>query len=242
MDDIDKSQQGNNLEEDIEQVFRETPGTLPHPRDNYFDKIWTTIESKAPVGEKYYLRSIFIFIFGILFAVVFVLFYSDFLSSMVTLKEIRKENANFFTASAPLFAGRISAEKGIKNMVLTAGVHLDAVEDSDIRLESRTPGAKHVHFTSGHAIIYKRSDAEQLVIKLPDAVLSMKEPGSACNIFCLDRMIRIVPLTFPVQVKFKNKTETVNPGSTFYLLDGHAVHGPVLFSKEGMKHPGEEPE
>lgn len=223
MDDKEKNKPGNNLEEEIEQVFRETPGTLPHPRDKYFDKIWTTIETKAPVGEKYYLRSFFVILFGLMFVVVFVLFYSDFLSSMVTLKEIRKENAAFFTTTAPPFAGRVTAAKGVKNMVITAGVHLDAIEGTDVRVDSREPETTIVNFFSGHAVVRKRSDTRKLTIKLPDAVLIMEQPGSRCNIFCYDGMIRIVPLDFPVQVTFNNKTETVNPGSNFYLFEGHAT-------------------
>ncbi len=220
MDDNKKNKDNNTLDEEIEQVFRVTPGTLPHPRDKYFDKIWTTIETRAPVGEKYYLRSFFIILFGILFVVVFVLFYSDFLSSMVTLKEIRKENAAFFTGTPPATAGRITIPGGIRNKVITAGVQLDAIEGTDFRVDSHDPKITDVHIFSGHAVVRKHNDSKPLTVELPDINIFMNQPGSQCNIFCYDGMIRIVPLNIPVQVKYGDTTETVEPGAAFYFLDG----------------------
>ncbi|MCP5050037.1 MAG: hypothetical protein GY940_22920 [bacterium] len=197
----------------FEHVFENKTEALPE--DKYFKKIWDSIETKAPVGEKYYLRSVFSVLLFLLFFVVFFLFYTDFLASVLTLKEIRRENINEMS-SAP-----VGREGDFKNSEPAKGIRINSTQKSLIRLKREERSRVELDFFKGHAVIEMRTAARTLIIHLPDVKLVMEE--GKCNIFCYDGIVRVIPLSHSVTVETNGKKQTVESGETFYLLDKNVV-------------------
>lgn len=207
-----------DLEKKLEQAFQETGVKLPE--DKYFRKIWDTIEIKAPVGEKYYLRFIFSILLVFLFLVIFIFFYTDFLSSVLTLKEIRNENLKAYNIAAP----RMTTLRPAAAMEIAKGIHVSAVSvarESKVLLNKEDAQTVVLDFFYGHVMVDKISKDKSLIIAMPDVTLKM--PQGRCNLFCYDNIIRVIPLSFPVEVEFNGTKRTVTPGNTFYLLDGKGV-------------------
>lgn len=204
-----------DLEKELEQAFQKS-GIQP-PEDKYFKKIWDTIEVKAPVGEKYYLRFVFSILLVFLFLVVFIFFYTDFLSSVLTLKEIRNENLKAYNIAAP----RASTLGPAAAVEIAKGVRVSAIRDSKVLLKKEETQRVVLDFFYGHVIVDKTSKDTALIIDMPDMTLEMTH--GRCDIFCYDNIIRIFPLTHPVEIEFNGKKQTVTPGNTFYLLDKKEV-------------------
>jgi hypothetical protein len=207
----------NQLDQEIEQAFQQ--GGQSPPDDKYFTKIWNTIECKAPVGEKYYLRSLFAIFFFLLSVVVLALFYSDFLSSVLTLKEIRKDNAAFFSTDAPPLDTHIGSGKYYNDLEIAPGVSITARDKASLRLESEDPGNIVMSVTGGHIVVQMSNRQKSLVIRMPDLSLTLKPGNNRCNIFCYDGIIRIIPITAPVDVLHKSKSHRIEAGKIFFLLN-----------------------
>jgi hypothetical protein len=211
------------LEDTFQQAFESGEETLPG--DKYFQKIWTSIESRAPVGEKYYLRSFLSIFFILLFFTVFILFYTDFLSSVLTLKEVRKENTAF---SSPVHTSALSPyswtdAKEYKQKEVAPGITIQSLEKTSIRLLKVTPQQVELEFLTGHAVVVtKPNDINRnVIIYLPDLTMAFKE--GRFNIFCYDSIIRIIPLTHPASATRGDITQQLEPGETFYLLDKKTI-------------------
>lgn len=206
----------NNLEQRLEQTFQETKGYLPE--DRYFKKIWDGIESRAPVGEKYYLRSGFSILLIFLLLVIFTYFYTDFLSSFLALKEIRRENLQQHNRFAALSPADAQTSAPTKETELTAGVRLSALESSRYRFNAEGPSRQVLEFLSGHAVVDKTTDGDSLAIRMPGVTVTLSR--GRCNIFCYDGIVRVIPLLHESVVETDGVKQTVKPGQTFYLLDG----------------------
>ena len=163
------------------------------------------------------MRSFFTVFFFLAVIAVFVLFYTDFLASIVTLKEIRKENAKFFTTSTSTVISPAEGAKSFTNVEIAKGVFLTTKENSKILREADTDGAVILGFYSGHAIVEKSDDSRPLVILMPDLKLTM--PRGKCNIFYYDDILRIIPLTHPIEIEYKGKKQEVLPGFMLFLLN-----------------------
>lgn len=203
-----------DLEQKIEQAFHTSGEQVPE--DRYFNKIWNTIEVRAPVGEKYYLRSIFSMILLFIFFVVFIIFYTDFLSSVLTLKEIRKENLKAYNIDIR----RATALPPAADIEISKGIRVSALKESNIlfKTEDKKLLTVELDFFIGHAMVDKTPDDRMLIINLPGAKVKMNR--GQCNIFCYDGMIRIIALSYPVEVEYGDRLENIKPGTPFYLLDG----------------------
>ncbi|MCP4217148.1 MAG: hypothetical protein GY765_21050 [bacterium] len=213
-----------NLDEKIAGAFRESTSL---PEDRYFKKIWDSIACKAPVGKRYYLRSFFSMFFILVFLAVFIYFYSDFLSSVLTLKEMGRENRETSASLSPLKPLEASMRFDIPG-----GIHITAKTDSRVLLQNQhsNPREVVVEFFSGHMLAENSPPSptkgispgaaatrKVLTVVLPDCRVFIT--AGLCNLFCYDGIIRVSPLGFPVEIEHEDKRETVNPGSTFYLLD-----------------------
>ncbi|MCP4153004.1 MAG: hypothetical protein GY757_35050 [bacterium] len=206
------------LERQITRAFKEPGDLLPTDEDKYFKNIWSSIECKAPVGEKYYLRSFFSMLFVFLFFVIFIFFYSEFLTSVLLLKEIRSENLKTYTSTTSPVIPRSSTIKPSISLDITNGIKISAVEHSKIALPKEEPDNVFVEldFFSGHMIV-GNTGKRILKVNLPDIALELAH--GKCNLFCYDNIVRITPLSQPVEVEYNGKRETLVPGTTFYLLD-----------------------
>jgi len=202
------------LDNEIREAFHKGESL---PEDKYFKKIWNSIECKAPVGEKYYLRSFFLIFFFLAVIVFFVLFYTEFFATVVTLREIRKENAKFFKTFPSTLLSPTQGIKSFKTEEIAKGIIVTSKEDSRIVVESNTPEAFTLGVYQGHFIVEKKDDSRALIILLPDLSLTILQ--GRCNIFCYDDIIRIIPLTHPLEIEHKNKKNEILPGSMLYLLD-----------------------
>ncbi len=198
------------LDQKIEQAFQGEADAPPG--DKYFKKIWDSIESRAPVGERYYLRSFFTIFFLMLLIVVFILFYSDFLSSIVTLREIQKENIrnSRFTVPIPSITG---------DMEIVKGVLLTSMLESHIQVKTENNETVELDFYSGHIIVDKRIENKVLILHMPDIKVVMKRGTGKCNIFCYDGIVRIIPLLQPVDVESGGKHETITPPSSYFFTN-----------------------
>lgn len=205
------------IEKTIEHVFQKAGGHLP--RDTYFKKIWHSIEWKAPVGEKYYLRSFLSILLVFVLLSVFIFFYSDFLSSVLTLRDIRKENLKRRNA-ASLLTSRPAELKPKEEVEVATGIQLSAAADSRFLFKTEN-GQPVLDFYNGHALVDKSTEDNNLIIRLPDLTIEIRH--GRCNIFCYDNMIRIIPLFHPVEIEYNGKKESLEPGKTFYLLDKKKV-------------------
>jgi hypothetical protein len=208
---------GGQLEQELEESVQIQKGENL-PEEKYFKKIWDAIESRAPVGEKYYMRSIFALFFFLLLMVIFVLFYTDFLASVVSLKEIRRENAKFFTTNAAVLTSPFANGRSFRDFEITPGITLTSIEKSKIFLEAEGDRSVLLSFYSGHLLVNKEDNGRILEIRLPDVRLSILQ--GRCNIFCYDGMIRIIPLTHPVKVEYREIHQEITPGFTFFWLNG----------------------
>jgi hypothetical protein len=208
-----------DIEQKIEQAFQTSGEQVPE--DRYFNKIWNTIEVRAPVGEKYYLRSIFSMILVFIVFVVFIIFYTDFLSSVLTLKEIRKENLKSYNIDIP----RATALPPAAEIEISKGIRVSALKDSNIlfKTEDKKLLTVELDFFNGHAIVDKSPDDRVLIVNLPGAKVKMNQ--GQCNIFCYDGMIRIIALSYSVEVEYGDRFESIKPGPPFYLLDGLKATG-----------------
>jgi len=208
--------QKQNFDKTIENAFAQE---AEEPGDKYFKKIWDSIESRAPVGERYYLRYIFSALLFLLFITVFLLFYTDFLSSVLILKEIRHSNNNYYNTGASSLTPPIHAPTPgtFAGKTVAQGVKVIAREKSSYRLKTDSPDSVELQVFNGHLVVEKQADQRLLLILLPNLILSTKQ--GRCNIFCYDSIIRIIPLTHPVTVR-TDRGETVVPvGAKFHLLD-----------------------
>jgi hypothetical protein len=176
------------------------------------------------VGEKYYLRSFFVLLFFAAAVVIFILFYTDFMSSMLTLKEIRKENAAFFTTSTSVLASSAGTEKSFTAFEISRGIFLTSREKTKILVNKEDDETVVLEFFNGHLVVDKREAGRTLIIHMPEVTLHMA-PGKTlqCNVFCYDGIIRVIPVSHPVQVEYKDKKQTVMPGSIFYLLNKEEI-------------------
>lgn len=209
-----------DLEKKLEHAFQKSGVQLPE--DKYFKKIWDTIEVKAPVGEKYYLRFIFSMLLVFFFLVIFIFFYTDFLSSVLTLKEIRSENLKAYNTAGSQVS-TVTTLGPAAAMEIAKGIRVSAVRDSKILLNTEDTQMVVLDFFYGHVKVEKISKDATLIINMPDVTLKMTQ--GRCNLFCYDNIVRIIPLSFPVEIEFNGKKQTVPPGDTFYLLDGKGVRG-----------------
>lgn len=207
------------LEKKLEQAFQKTGAYLPE--DKYFKKIWHSIESRAPVGEKYYLRSIFSMLLVFLFFAIFIFFYTDFLSSVLTLKEIRNQNLKFYSTPPPFMTPRLKALGPAVESEISKGIHLSVLKHSNILLVKEDQQTVVLDFFNGHVVVDKASGDRSLIIRLPDVIVKMRQ--GKCNLFCYDNMIRIVPLSHPIEVETNGKKQTLKPGTVFYFLDKKEV-------------------
>ncbi len=209
--------ENKELDKTLEHAF-EQAGEAP-PEDRYFEKIWNSIEVKAPVGEKYYLRFAFSILFFMLFCMVFVFFYSEFLSSVLTLKEIRKENALFFSSSVMPLVPRVHTPEAVLKSPLPIAddILVEEIDNAKVRVLTREAQTIELEFLSGHAIIKKHDGPHHLTILLPDVRVNIKRGN--CNIYCYDGMVRIIPLNLPIEVETPSGRETVPLGKIFYLLN-----------------------
>lgn len=198
-----------DLDHTLENAFE--AGGQPVPEDRYFKKIWNSIETRAPVGEKYYLRWIFSAFFIILFLGVVGLFYSDFLSSVLTLKEIRQENAAYFNGVPPM--------QDYQRQELAPGLVVTSMEKTSLQLSEGEQGHMGLDFFRGHILIEKSAEGTPLLIGLPDLKLTLHR--GKLNLFCYDGIIRIIPIGEPVELELKGERQVVQPGKVYYLLDGH---------------------
>lgn len=216
-----------SIENQILQAFqdKESNGL---PEDKYFRKIWNSIEIKAPVGEKYYLRTFFMIFLFLVFFVIFVLFYTDFLSSVVTLKDIHKENAGYFSTSPSLVTTPFDSRTLEKEIQMAGIVTVIAREESKIYLKSQDDQGVVLDFLQGHAILRKTADKRRLIIRLPEVVLHMNESGSLCNIYCYDGIVRIIPLINDAKVETGGKTYNVERTTIFFMLHGQ----PMMMRKD----------
>lgn len=206
-----------DLEQTLEQAFEHS--TEPPPEERYFEKIWNSIEVKAPVGEKYYLRFAFSILFFMLFCIIFVFFYSDFLSSVLTLKEIRKENVAYFSSATMPLVPSVQPHDAIftASIEMVPGIMVDIIKKSSIRVKRKNEHVVELEFVRGHAVVKKRDGPRELIIALPDLTLRFKQGD--CNIFCYDGIIRIIPLNIPITVETGSKREILPAGKIFYLLN-----------------------
>lgn len=207
------------LEKKIKDAFQKTTKYLPE--DRYFKKIWHSIECRAPVGEKYYLRSFFSMFFIFLLFVIFILFYTDFLSSVLTLKNIRKENLKFYSTSYPMLNSRTKDLKPAVKFEVSNGIQISAVKDSRIQMIKLDLHTVELDFFSGHVIVNKATPDKSLIINLPD--MKLKIIQGRCNLFCYDNIIRIISLSHTIEIEYNGKKQKVEPGFSFYLLDRKGV-------------------
>jgi hypothetical protein len=201
------------IDQTIEQAFQKARGRLP--KDTYFKKIWHSIEWKAPVGEKYYLRSFLSIVLIFVLLTVFFFFYTEFLTSVLTLKDIRKENLRRRNTTS-LLISRPAELKAGQEAEVSKGIRLSAMESSTF-LVKKENGQPVLDFYNGHAVVNKISEGDILIVRLPD--ITVKISRGRCNIFCYDNMIRIIPLFHPVEIEHSGKKQTLEPSRTFYLLD-----------------------
>jgi len=196
--------------DEIERLFQAYKSAHGLPRKKYFEKIWNSIELKAPVGEKYYLRWFFALFFVLALVIIFGLFYSDFLTSIVTLKEIRKTAIN-----QPLVLDESS-----KPFNITPGVVFIPKENTVYHLDSDDPRSTVISIYSGHAVVEKKTGSKIVTIILPDMKLYLEPKESQCNIFCYDGIIRIIPLNTALEIEWETRRIKVFPGSIWFLLHG----------------------
>lgn len=206
-----------DLDHTLEHALEGSEHTLPE--DKYFKKIWNSIETHAPVGEKYYLRWVFAAFFIILFIGVVGLFYSDFLSSVLTLKEIRRENAAFLSSSLTGPASYYGAgPRDVKQRQLLPGLTITTVDKEWMKVKNNGPDSVEIDFYRGHVLIEKAPQVPPVIIHFPDLKLTLH--GGKLNLFCYDRIIRIIPIADPVEIEYKDTRHRVLPGKEFYLLNG----------------------
>ncbi len=209
-----------DLEQTIALAFENTNATLPE--DKYFNKIWNSIETRAPIGEKYYLRSFFSVFFFLLFFVLFILFYMEFLSTVLTLKDIRQQNTPVFPSVAPsLHPFYTLTGKEYKQVKMAGGIIVSSMEKSLFQVKTESTDTIQWDFFSGHIIVEKSDSHKILIIHLPDMTLSLRL--GRFNLFCYDNIIRIIPLAHPLIVEINREKLSIKPGETFYLLNKKAV-------------------
>ncbi|MCP5105226.1 MAG: hypothetical protein GY950_17690 [bacterium] len=187
---INKVEEEKILEQKLEQAFRKTREEQFLPEDKYFKKIWDSIETRAPVCEKYYMRPFFSVLLVFLFFVVFLLLFTDFLSTLanvLTLKEIRRENEPAVQSA------------GSTGLEISKGIHIISIKPSKISLNRETAEQVVLDFSSGHILIKKASSAKLLIINLPGMALRIRQ--GECTISCYDNIVRIISLTHPVEIE-----------------------------------------
>lgn len=197
----------NNVKDNLEQVFQE--GLPAPPDDPYFKKIWDSIEFKAPIGEKYYLRTLFITVIFLGIFILLTLFYSDFLSSVLTLREIHMENARNFRVQLP------DVPRG-KEISKWDGIVVTTFIESKISLVKETDGSVVLDFFKGHILLDKTIETRTLEISMPGIKLFIGKGKNRLNLFCYDGMIRIIPIFDKINVEWKNGKEVILPGKTFF--------------------------
>lgn len=207
------------LEKEIRQAFAES-ANQDLPEDKYFKKIWNSIECKAPVGEKYYLRSFFVIFFILLFFAIFVLFYNDFLASVMTLKAIHKENIAYFRTSPWLLTTPFETRTLDKEIELAGVIKIVAREKSQVTLKAEDEKQIVLDFFQGHVVIKKTDEKRCLVVLLPGVILRSRHSPGLCNVFCYDGMIRVIPLSHEVEVEYNGQTRLLMPGTLFFMLNG----------------------
>ncbi len=205
------------LDQQLAQVFQKRKDSLP--ADKYFTSIWHGIESRAPVGRAYYLRSFFAIFLAGLFLLGFILFYSEFLTTVLTLKEMHQHNVKMRNQSFSLVSSPVESLKPPHHFKVAEGIEVTAVEPSEIRLHVEDAGVVMLDVFKGHMVINKTSPDRVLIVHLPDLKVRLKQ--GTCNLFCYDGMVRVIPLAHALEVELGagQSTQTVNPGETFYLLE-----------------------
>jgi len=213
----DKNDSKDTFDNNIEQAFRiETAGL---PEEKYFRKIWDSIESHSPVGEKYYFRSFFTVFFFLAIAVIFILFYTNFFSTVVTLKEIEKQNNRFSSNPSHFPRDNFSFSALSGETTLTQNISVASVPGSGIHINMDTPKETSIDFYSGHAVFNIKDENKTVVFNLPGLEIKKNKGTGKVSVLSYDGIIRIIPFSFPVEIRYKGKQITIAPPETFYLLD-----------------------
>lgn len=204
-----------DFEKRIERAFQQTKGPLPE--EKYFKKIWDSIEFKAPVGERFYLRPLFSIFLVLVFIAVFLFFYSDFLSSVLTLRQIRHENLRSRRVTSSLVAAPVGMLEKSGTLDVLPGITITAVTDTRLQVSRREGPVAILELYDGHLIAHVAAPGEKMILRMPDLEVTLV-PGRY-NLFYYDGIIRIIPLANPLDIRLNGETRTVQPGETFFLLD-----------------------
>lgn len=204
-----------DFEERIERAFQQTKGPLPE--EKYFKKIWDSIEFKAPVGERFYLRPLFSIFLVLIFVAVFLFFYADFLSSALTLRQIRQENLRSRRVTSSLITAPVGKLEKSSVMQISPGVSIKAVTDTLLQLSLPQGHVPVLELLNGHLMAEIVEPGEEVLLRMPDLDITL--PRGRYNLFYYDGIIRVIPLTGSLNIRLNGEARTVGPGETFFLLD-----------------------
>ncbi len=196
------------------------------PRDKYFEKIWDTIEYKSPVGQRYYLRFFFSVFFILFFIGFFFLYYSDFLSTVITLEKIQRENKKFIPVIKNKELAAFYKKDEIKSL---KGLVIKSISNSKYEVSKTTDNSYKVDLLSGHIQLNNKEYGKEnkTTIVCPD--ISIITNG-ICDIFYYDNIIRIIPIEGKTQYTFETKQKELKTGEYLFILDRKKIitHSPLI--------------
>jgi len=185
------------------------------PENKYFENIWNSIEYRAPVGQKYYLRLFFSLLFFLAFITFFFFYYSDFISSVLILKKLQKENSKFVTIQ--------NNKKHLfkKNKIIRySNLTIQNEIESNYRIDKNT-NVYNIFLEQGNIKLNSGIISDKITVNIycPDITLTINK-GSV-DIFCYDNIIRIIPIKGIVEYSLKTlqKKGKIITGESLFLLN-----------------------
>lgn len=181
------------------------------PDEDYFKKIWNDIEYKSPIGEKYYLRYVFISLIFLLFMAGIIVFFLEFNKNISLLNTLIKRNQYLDKVkSLNIFDGKEYLKKEIIN-----GVQIEFNKDSKYLITHINNGAV-LNIYKGEFLIFKKNSKQKFFIKSSLFEIELKKGKIYMEI--LNNMGKITPIFSNQYIKINNKLLELKEGDEYFII------------------------
>ena len=186
------------------------------PSDDYFKKIWNDIEYKAPIGEKYYLRYIFISLIFLFFTASIIIFFLEFNNNVSLLNTLIQRNQYLNKVkSLNIFSKNEYNKKDISK-----DLEIELSNDSKY-LITQTENNIIINLYKGEFLINKKQSERDLNIKT--SMYTIKSKKGRISILILKDISKIIPITESNELAIKNKTYNLKKGREYYIIKSSLI-------------------
>jgi len=186
------------------------------PDDDYFKKIWNDIEYKSPIGEKYYLRYIFISLILLFFTASIVIFFLEFNKNVSLLNTLIQRNQYLDKVKSLNIFSKIEYNR--KN--ISKDLEIELSKGSKY-LINYTDNNIIINLYKGEFLINKKQSNRDLNIKT--SMFTIKSKKGRISILILKDISKIISITESNELILKDKTYSLVKGKEYYIIKSKLI-------------------